>query len=95
MPIRANNIGPRFSAAANALCIEALISFGLRLVAYHGRPARRIHALFDAVARTAGQREREGQDRYGAHLLISLDQASIQAQPAVEGNIELNIVQPL
>jgi len=63
MPIRANNIGPRFSAAANALRIEALISFGLRLVAYHGRSARRIHALLDAVARTAGQREREGQDR--------------------------------
>jgi len=46
-----------------------------------------IHALFDAVARTVDQREREGHDRQDAHLLISRP-ATIQARPGVDGKGE-------
>src|SRR5437868_9905654 len=39
--------------------------------ACHDRPVRRIHALFDAIARAADQRERKGNDRHDVQLLIS------------------------
>jgi hypothetical protein len=37
----------------------------------HDRSLRRINALFDAIARTADQRQREHHDRQDAHQLIS------------------------
>jgi len=64
-----------------------LISFGLCLDAHHGRSPRRVHALLDAVARTADQRKREGHDRQDARLLISRPSA-IQARLAVDGKGE-------
>ena len=54
---------------------------------FHDRSLRRIHALPDAVARAADQRECKGYDRQGAQLLISR-LATIQARPAVEGKGE-------
>src|SRR5437879_3440232 len=45
------------------------LTFGLCLDAHHGRSPSRVHALLDAVARTADQRGREGRDRQDAQLV--------------------------
>src|SRR5947209_16985565 len=55
--------------------------------AFHDRSLRRIHALLDAVARTADQRECEDNDRQDAQMLIPRP-VSIQPQPAVDGKGE-------
>ena len=78
--------GRRFVNAILSLRIELQVSVGrvtspspsarARLAGgrdhiFHDRSLRRIHALFDAIALTADQRQHEDHDRQNTHRLIS------------------------